>query len=236
MSRPKGSLPLSTEFNTHCMDMTTLWRVMAQDAMETSARFLKTKPGYEKLAEKVENLGVGLYAKIRSSIVRDDQTFIALCHGDLWCNNIMFAYDSATGLPSDAILLDYQISYWGPAISDVANTLLSSSHEDLCDKDWDHLLQFYHRNLVETFQRFKYTKAMPTLTDIQTQFIRNGVGNVAIALLATGARKFEAHRLQEFSKMTGGAAEMRFQMMSNPDAWKQNQFLFDYFDRKGYFE
>lgn len=116
--------------------------------METSARFLKTKPGYEKLADKAEKLGVGLYDKIRSSIERDDHTFIALC-------------------------------------------------------------------------------------------LRKGVSNMAIALLASGARKFDAHKMKDFTEMTGsegGPAEMRFQMMSNPDAWKQNQFLFDYFDRKGYFE
>lgn len=206
--------------------------------METTVRFLKSKPGYEQLAKKVEKSCNGLYDKVRNSIRRDDHTFISLCHGDLWCSNIMFAYDDVTGLPNDAILLDYQISYWGPAMIDVVNTILTSSHEDLRERDWDQLLHYYHQHLVETFRQLNYTNALPTLTEILSQFLLKGISNMATALFATGARKFEAHQMKDFTEMTGegSPAELRFKMMSNPVAWKQLEFLIDYFDRKGYFD
>lgn len=226
------------EFKTHCMENTSVWEDMAHNAMDTTERFLKTKSGYEKLAEKAAKLRNKLYDKLRMSIKWDDHTFLTLCHGDLWCSNILFAYNTETNQPSDALLLDYQISYWGPAIIDVVNTLFSSSHEDLREKDWDHLLQYYHQHLVNTLIKLQYPNAMPTLTEIQAQFVLKGISNVAIAMIATGARKYEAHRMKDFTEIAGhdSGAELRYRMMSNPNAWKQYEFLLDYFERKGYFD
>lgn len=220
------------------MNNTTLWEDMAHNAMDTTVRFLKTKPGYENLAEKAAKMRNSLFTKLLNSIQCDDHTFVTLCHGDLWCSNMLFAYDTATEQPSDALLLDYQISYWGPAIIDVVNTIFSSSHEDLRERDWDHLLQYYHQHVVDTLEKLKYPKTLPTLTEIQAQFILKGISNVAIALIATGARKYEAHRIKDFTEIAGtdSGAEMRYRMMSNPNAWKQYEFIFDYFNRKGYFD
>jgi hypothetical protein len=70
--------------------------------------------------------------------------FAALCHGDAWPGNLLFADDSEV----TACLIDWQFATWGNALSDVAFLFFSSLTPQSL-KEWQPaLLDAYHAALV----------------------------------------------------------------------------------------
>lgn len=179
-----------------------------------------------------------MFKKACNGSKRNDCDFNALLHGDLWANNIMFIYDS-DGLPADAIIVDYQIGYWGPVGLDLTYNLFTSSHEDINECDWDRLLQHYHHQLKTTLTQLNYSKTMPTLTDIHVQFLQRGITYAMFGALLLGVRRLEnveEDGMSKFLNSTEADQKFRLDMMANPAIEKSLNFLLSYFDRKGYFD
>ncbi|MFI9507301.1 oxidoreductase family protein [Nocardia sp. NPDC052566] len=74
----------------------------------------------------------------------------AICHGDMWASNLVFAEPGRPqGAPS-AFLIDWQFAMWGNPLSDLALLLLSSVHPDARRRWEDQLLAHYHLILTST--------------------------------------------------------------------------------------
>lgn len=70
---------------------------------------IQTWDGYEYYADKLNKIRP-LFIEQAADIFEDTDTFpVALNHGDLWMNNIMFRYDE-TGLPIDAVMVSNKVS------------------------------------------------------------------------------------------------------------------------------
>lgn len=145
----------------------------------------------------------------------------------------------ADNVPIDVILCDYQVSYVGPAVIDLANTLYTSSHSSLRGPDYDRLVQIYQRELSETLSKLKYARAIPTLTDIQVQLLQRGICHAAIGLYVFAARSYEKMGEMDVAVVTGDSDSDKEFVRNMAENVKDNEgvkFLLTYFDRRGYFD
>lgn len=95
----------------------------------------------------------------------DDADFNVLNHCDCWTNNIMFQYGEA-GQLLDTYFVDLAMPKYGSPAQDLIYFILSSLQADIKIKQFDHLIQYYHENLVENLELLKYPKAKPTLKEL----------------------------------------------------------------------
>lgn len=205
--------------------------------MKAAQRLTKEIPEYEHLSEKIGNSFPSISSKIDELTKDNGKSFMTLCHGDLWLNNIMYAYDQDGSL-NDALLCDFQGPSRGPAVLDVINHLYCSSMEDIKDRGWDILVQHYHEELSTTLKKLNYPRKIPTLTDIQIEILEKGACFMGEILICPGCRVLESTG-QDVSVFTGeslDANEQNYRIMANPKCRKMVEFIIDFLDRKGHFE
>lgn len=221
------------------MHTNDVWEKMTVNILRDFADVTKLMPGFSALSAKMYKSVDTIYAKILQSMEPDEQNyFVTLCHGDLWSNNIMFTSDQETR-PIDAIFCDYQVSFVGPAVSDLANSLYTSGHMSLRGHDYDRLVEIYHAELSSTLSKLKYTKSIPTLDDIQAQLFRGGVSYAVMALFVVAARSYEKLEDMDMGKLSGNSdedREFRYNVIYNVKDSEGLKFLLNYFDQRGYFD
>jgi thiamine kinase-like enzyme len=66
-----------------------------------------------------------------------------ITHGDCWSNNMLFRYDSSTGLPVEITLVDLQLAQHACITHDLAYIVYASTTTDFRKKYQDELLQLY---------------------------------------------------------------------------------------------
>lgn len=211
---------------------------MTTNFVVAKREFCKTQPGLEKLCEKFSKIENTFFDRICASTVRDDNDFNVVAHGDLWSNNIMFKYND-NGEVEDAVLVDFQICYFGPPALDVTHCLYTSSHNDVSESDWDMLVQYYYDELRATLKKLNYHKKIPSLMEFNAQMIMKGMYAASMAIVCEAGRMME-----NFGDGDGGlvnyvideAAEYRLNMLLNPKAAPKIVKLLKYFDRIGYYE
>lgn len=225
-------------FAAHQMECNYIMRNENQMQMEIFARLTETMPDFEGISAKLKNSSAKFHKKVARAFQRDAMTFAAFCHGDLWSNNVMFKHNE-NGEPIDAIFVDFQFSYYGPAVIDLANILYTSSKEWFREMHWDALVQHYHSELLEMLQQLDYPKHLPTLTDIQADLLRRGISTTAIGLYEFAARGYVDDGELSVTDLMGDlsvAVNGRMKMVEkakNSDGFK---FMLNYFDRRGYFD
>lgn len=76
----------------------------------TLSSAVKNWSGYEKIAEKLENIPQEAYDNVYKSYVPQEGGFNVITHGDLFMNNILFRYDRS-GKPIDIRFVSSRSSY-----------------------------------------------------------------------------------------------------------------------------
>lgn len=122
---------------------------------------------------------------------------------------------------------------------DVALLLYGGYDHSIRQADREHLIQFYHSELVNLLQKMNYPKKIPSLLDIQSVVFRVDLYNVIIILLVIGLRYFGngydggfielSENMQNDDGNTNG-------MYSHPECKEKLQYLLKMFDRRGYFD
>lgn len=125
-----------------------------------------------------------------------------LNHADLWTNNIMFQYTD-DGQLLDTFFVDYAFPKYGSPAQDLLYFIMSSLQIDIKIKQFDHLIQYYHENLVENLQLLKYTKKIPTLKDIHIMLHKYGIWGKYDTLICNGPSKEKIIILTGFSTAVG---------------------------------
>lgn len=226
-------------FQEHSMKQTRAMEMLLSNAVQSFADITKLLPGYEKVSRKLDNVKRRIYDKTLKAVEQDQLCFLSLCHGDLWSNNIMFASDE-NGHAIDAVFVDYQVSFLGPVVVDLANALYSSSNKDMRAAEWDALVQYYHGELLSMLRNLNYSKPLPTLTDIQAQLLQKGVSNAILALMTCGGRGSEEILGKlDMTILIGNSEkdkEFRLKMFASIGKNEMFQFMLNYFDRRGYFD
>lgn len=101
----------------------------------------------------------------------DESEFNVLNHGDMWCNNIMFAGE---GAEERTLFVDLQIAKWGSPAQDLWYLITSSAALDIKFKEFDHFIYIYHKRLVECLKLLGYSKHIPTLKELHVTMIKYG--------------------------------------------------------------
>lgn len=126
------------------------------------------------LADKLAKWRENPLADVVQLLRFDATSFNVLNHGDLWITNYMIR-------ENDALLIDFQGSFYGSAAFDVLLFILNSvKDEDLAD-NLDNLIELYHRELTESLKLLEYGKAIPSV-DKLWEDIRK-LGFLAVFLL-----------------------------------------------------
>lgn len=207
-------------------------------AFRAATELTKTWTHYENISEKLAKATPKAFHKTCDSAECDGRSFVALLHGDLWANNIMFTFDE-NDRPTEAIMIDFQIGSWGPVAVDLGYALFTSSHQDFRDKEWDCLLAVYQRELKRVLELLDYSAKVPTLSEIQAQFLLKGCSMVPMGFIGVGLRHFEKGTDDTMARYLIDTEENRqFQldMIANPRCRPCIEFLLDFFDRKGFLD
>lgn len=95
----------------------------------------------------------------------------AFNHGDLWTNNILYTYEKSA--PSEAIILDFQYSFFGSAVLDLQYFLFTSLPDALRFEKMEELIQFYYYQLKDLMERLSYDmRKFPSLHGFQIEFFK----------------------------------------------------------------
>lgn len=209
---------------------------MVKNFLVAKREFCKTQPDLENLVEKFTKIEDSFYDRMCAASVRDENEFNVILHCDLWSNNVMFKYDADGGL-EDAALVDFQVCYYGPPALDITYTLYTSSHKDVCELDWDMLIQYFYDELKSTLNKFNYSKKIPSLMQFHTDIIMRGLHGAWAGVVCEALRMLENVGDDGLASwVNDDAAEYRLKMLLNPDVVPKIIKLLMYFDRRGYYE
>ncbi|CAG0895739.1 unnamed protein product [Darwinula stevensoni] len=125
--------------------------VFVRNSLDSVWKVLEDIPGQKKNARRVKDYVVKVdggkerfleLTKPRGRL----QTFL---HGDCWCNNMMFRYDTDTGEPVEIKILDLQIVAYGNPCRDLLYAFYTSTSREVREQT-PAFLQLYHDTLVAT--------------------------------------------------------------------------------------
>ncbi|XP_054725339.1 uncharacterized protein LOC129235496 [Anastrepha obliqua] len=168
----------------------------------------------------------------------DPSEFNVLNHGDCWCNNVMFKYDSE-GKIEDTLIVDYQMINYGSPAKDLHYFLTSSTRLDLKVNRFDYFIKFYHDNLVKNLKLLKYPKKLPTLKEIHIAMIKYGLWGFSAALGVMAAALLESNsdaNMDSFLGDTDAGVRFRNALYTNPSYRKHMEILVPFMNNRGVFE
>ncbi|XP_049308210.1 uncharacterized protein LOC125777425 [Bactrocera dorsalis] len=167
-------------------------KMMEEMSKSTTALYMecvRTYEGHEEYYDSLKRNRENFADEFRPLLKIDPNEFNVLNHGDFWANNIMFQYDDA-GKLKETYFVDFQMTLYGPPISDLYTLLISSTSLDVKLKHFDYFIKYYHDNLIEYLKLLKYPKKLPTLKEIHIAMLKCGtfvmhtvVGHLSIVLL-----------------------------------------------------
>ncbi|TMW53369.1 hypothetical protein DOY81_001573 [Sarcophaga bullata] len=129
---------------------------------------------FDEYGEDLKSASMGLFDAFAKVNTPNPNEFNVLNHGDCWSNNIMFQYD-AFGKIKETYLIDYQIPKYGTPAQDLYYFLLSSTKYEIKLKEFDYFIKFYHDHLVQNLKLLKYSKTIPSLSEIHAMLFKYGI-------------------------------------------------------------
>lgn len=223
------------------MYINDLFKRLGLTVLKVITDVTKKMTGFNEITQKLIELHSTYHDKIAASVKSNDtDCFDTLCHADLWCNNVMLRNDN-NAKPNDALFIDYQVCFVGPAVTDLANVFYLSPHHDLRADDFDTLTKFYHNELRETLTKLNYPIAMmPTLNDINLQMKKRSVAHVVMSLCGKGSIGYDDNGEMDeaITKNEGNdpGKGLREFMLKNANSNEIFKYYLKYFNERGYFD
>ncbi|XP_031628478.1 uncharacterized protein LOC116344183 [Contarinia nasturtii] len=202
---------------------------------QTVSNEIKHWPGYENISEKLGNIPQEAFDNIHKSYEPQDDGFNVITHGDMFMNNLLYRHDQ-NGKPIDIRFVDFAIGkHVSPSI-DLVCLLYGSSDSSIKQDDREHLIQYYHSELVKYLKLLKFSK-IPTLFDIQSACFRIDFYNALIILFIVGLRHINKFHDGGFiDVLNNNNNDNSSGLYTNPACIGQLKNLLDIFDRRGYFD
>ncbi|XP_065088833.1 uncharacterized protein LOC135710240 [Ochlerotatus camptorhynchus] len=123
------------------------------------------------ILDKLKKLHPVYVQKLEACLTQKfEDGFKVLNHGDLWCNNMLFKYESNSGKVKDVVFVDYQLSYYSSPGVDLNYAISNCPNLETRARS-NELINIYHQALSETLTSIGYSK-IPTLADVQHEIKR----------------------------------------------------------------
>ncbi|KAF5293374.1 hypothetical protein FQA39_LY02859 [Lamprigera yunnana] len=195
---------------------------------------LSKSPGLRSYPDKMP-IVEEIYKKITSAAKPSD-TFNALNHGDLWCNNIFFQYQE-NGEVRDAVFIDYQISCFGSPSMDLHYFFSTSIQSENKVDTINILLNHYVDELLSNLKKFNINKS-PTREGLLKDFYERAIIGFGSMCFITPLVKAQKEKGATFANYLGGGVENHFRhnCFNNPDYLKVVQELLPFYDSLGAFD
>lgn len=226
---------ITTEFKANLLLNERVQPILS-NSVKALVDAVKQIPKLAHLSPKLQRLSTCVIDKVNNAAERNPNDFNVIIHGDMWSNNIMFSHDSVTGSATDAILVDFQIGYYGSPVLDIVYTFFTSSSDTLGANDWDKLVIHYHTELVRLLRLLGYSKPVPTLLELQADRLKRSHYSATLGMYTLAIRNLDTVEDDESSKFFSQSEDdhkYRVQMMLNPNIRKSLKFLLQFCDDNG---
>ncbi|XP_058819927.1 uncharacterized protein LOC131682462 [Topomyia yanbarensis] len=110
------------------------------------------------------------------------EPFAVIGHGDSWHNNLLYKYEDDTAI--DIRLLDWQCCRYTSPVVDLMYFIFIASSKAFRDRHYEHLLDFYHRNLSDHIRRLgSDPERLFPRTALDQQLLRFGRAGLIMAAI-----------------------------------------------------
>lgn len=127
--------------------------------LELIEKIPKYQENYEKICEKFPKLMKKIFEFVKPSKVYKN----VVCHGDLWCNNLMFSY--RMNQPIDARIVDFQLARYATPALDLTTLLCTTTNKRFRDLNLQKIIEIYYSALQSELTTHKI--------DLKKMFNRN---------------------------------------------------------------
>ncbi|XP_030376720.1 uncharacterized protein LOC115625714 [Scaptodrosophila lebanonensis] len=158
----KGMLSEETVKMSDCFE--NMFGGFLEYLVKTSAKW----PGYEHISKHLQRFKDNFRdVCVAASKPKPGDRYVVLNHGDMWTNNFMYAYDdsSQTEVPTRAIFVDFQISFYGSPACDLNFFLNTSLKLELVQQRREELIKVYYKAFRDTLEYARFEK-IPSYEDL----------------------------------------------------------------------
>lgn len=151
----------------------------------------------------------------------------------------MFKYNEDTGKPETCMLVDFQMCYYSSPMLDLHYFIVNSLSKVNKITQVDYILHLYHKNLAKSLKTLGYQGLIPTLLELQMDFLDTGAFGLFTAVSVfpvISAPSSDDSTLDNVASESADSLDMKRRMYTNKTFTEGLEELIPYFERKGYFE
>ncbi|XP_017079549.2 uncharacterized protein LOC108113477 [Drosophila eugracilis] len=126
-------------------------------------------PGFEKITKNLQRLMDNFRSVcVAAAKPKNGDRYVVLNHGDMWTNNFMYAYENASQpeVPTRAIFVDFQLSFYGSPACDLNFFLNTSLKLELLQERREDLIKVYYAAFKDALKYARF-EDIPTFEDLQ---------------------------------------------------------------------
>ncbi|KAL5288767.1 hypothetical protein ACFFRR_009151 [Megaselia abdita] len=141
-----------------------------KDGFKFFLEMLKSRQEFEAFVPKFEKyINEDPLTKTQDALKYKNMNWLVLNMGDIHYGNLMFS--EKEGSVDDVMLFDYQLTFWGPAVSDLIYVLYMYIDSDERILKRDEIIYKYFKVFTETLRGLNHSGEYPKLTDLHKDFL-----------------------------------------------------------------
>ncbi|KAJ9596049.1 hypothetical protein L9F63_012782 [Diploptera punctata] len=136
-----------------------------------------------------------------NAVLREDEGYNVLTHGDLWMNNMMFRYSDKQHV-KEVRFVDFQLSYITSPAIDLHYFINSSASPEVLANDRQVLIHEYHNTLCDTFKRLGHEELQPSRETLNAELEKKRVIGILAGFLVRSFALADKNHIPDVEKFT----------------------------------